>query len=109
VDTAPLRTTSAWARAGRERYAHREDLPPEFEACLAEATDPAVPLPSRAARTYLDVVHFHPFADGNARPAMLALYFVLAHEGPRGAEGLAGFVAVLTEQTRHRRPTARRR
>ena len=78
----------------------------------------AVPLPSRAARVYLDVLHFHPFADGNARSAALALYFVLAREGivldraapllmtrwpasdPRSAEGLAGFVAVLVKQTR---------
>jgi hypothetical protein len=122
VTAAPFRTTSAWARAGRERYAYRDDLPAVFEACLAEATDPAVPLPSRAARVYLDVLHFHPFADGNARSAALALYFVLAREGvvldraapllmtrwpasdPRGAEGLARFVAVLIEQTHRGRP-----
>jgi hypothetical protein len=115
---APFRTTSAWSRAGRERYAYRDELPEAFEACLAEATDPAVPLPSRAARVYLDVLFFHPFVDGNGRSAALALYFVLAREGvvldraapllmtrwpasdPRGAEGLAGFVAVLVEQTR---------
>jgi hypothetical protein len=126
VGAAPFRTTSAWARAGRERYAYHDELPAEFEACLAEATDPAIPLPSRAARVYLDVLHFHPFVDGNARSAALALYFVLAREGvvldraapllmtrwpasdPRGAEGLAGFVAVLVEQTRRQRPTARR-
>ncbi|WP_445395072.1 Fic family protein [Streptomyces sp. LE64] len=42
---------------------------------------PDPPLPSRAARTYLDVLFFHPFADGNARAAMLALAFVLAREG----------------------------
>ncbi|GAA4942533.1 Fic family protein [Actinoplanes utahensis] len=120
VAVAPFRTTDAWARDGGERYPYRDDLPREFEDCLAEATDPAVPLPSRAARVYLDVLHFHPFADGNARSAALALYFVLAREGvvldraapllmtrwaatgPRGAEGLAGFVAVLIEQTRRR-------
>lgn len=69
-------------------------------------------------RVYLDVLHFHPFTDGNARSAALALYFVLAREGvvldraapllmtrwpasdPSSAEGLAGFVAVLVEQTR---------
>jgi hypothetical protein len=44
VPTAPFRTTSAWARAGRERYAYRDELPAAFAACLAEATDPAVPL-----------------------------------------------------------------
>ncbi|GAA2673774.1 hypothetical protein Apa02nite_043760 [Actinoplanes palleronii] len=74
--------------------------------------------PSRAARVYLDVLHFHPFVDGNARSAALALYFVLAREDvvldraapllmtrwpaadPRSAEGLAGFIAVLIRQTR---------
>lgn len=122
VAAAPFRTTSAWARAGRERYAYRDELPEAFEACLAEATDPAVPLPARAARVYLDVLHFHPFADGNARSAALALYFVLASEGivlhraapllmtrwpasdPRSAEGLAGFVAVLVKQTLEKAP-----
>ncbi|GLW35308.1 Fic family protein [Actinoplanes regularis] len=115
--SAPFRTTSAWARAGKERYAYRDELSEVFEACLAEATDPAVPLPSRAARVFLDVLHFHPFVDGNARSAALALYFVLAREGivldraapllmtrwpasdPRGAEGLARFVAALVKQT----------
>jgi hypothetical protein len=116
--TAMFRVTSAWARAGRERYAYHEDLPEVFEACLAEATDPAVPLPSRAARVYLDVLFFHPFTDGNGRSAALALYFVLAREGvvldraapllmtrwpathPSSAEGLARFVALLIRQTR---------
>ncbi|MDI6098694.1 Fic family protein [Actinoplanes sp. NEAU-A12] len=118
VATAPFRTTSAWARAGLERYPYCDELPKAFEACLAEATDPAIPLPSRAARVYLDVLHFHPFADGNARSAALALYFVLAREAvvldraapllmtrwpasdPRAAEGLARFVALLIKQTR---------
>ncbi|WSD11282.1 Fic family protein [Streptomyces hirsutus] len=40
-----------------------------------------MPLPSRAARTYLDILFFHPFEDGNARAAMSALAFVLAREG----------------------------
>lgn len=118
VAAAPFRTMPAWALAGRERYAYRDELPQAFEACLAEATDPAVPLPSRAARVYLDVLHFHPFADGNARSAALALYFVLACEGvvldraapllmtrwpaadPHDAEGLARLVAILIKQTR---------
>ncbi|MBM2620571.1 Fic family protein [Actinoplanes sp. LDG1-06] len=117
VTTAPFRTTPAYARDGRERYAYRDELPELFEACLAEATDPAVPLPSRAARVYLDVLHFHPFADGNARSAAHAVYFVLAREGvvldraaallmtrwpaadSHGAEGLARLIAVLIQQT----------
>ncbi|MDP9795086.1 hypothetical protein J2S43_003598 [Catenuloplanes nepalensis] len=48
-----------------------------FASCLAEATDPGVPLASRAARVYLDTAFVHPFPDGNARAAMLCLYFVL--------------------------------
>jgi hypothetical protein len=118
VAAAPFRTTSAWARGGRERYAYHAELPSLFDMCLAESADPAVPLPSRAARVYLDVLFFHPFADGNARSAALALYFVLARDGvvldraapllmtrwpatdPRGAEGVAGFVATLIERTR---------
>ncbi|WP_311774568.1 Fic family protein [Streptomyces sp. AK010] len=36
---------------------------------------------ARAARAYLDVCFFHPFDDGNARSAFLALIFVLAREG----------------------------
>ena len=34
-----------------------------------------------AARVYLDVCFTHPFADGNARAARLALDHVLAREG----------------------------
>ncbi|WP_327001853.1 Fic family protein [Dactylosporangium sp. NBC_01737] len=83
-----------------------------------------MPLPSRAARVYLDVAFFHPFADGNARSAALALYFVLAREGvvldqaasllmtvrpageTRGAEAMARHVAALVERTRrHARST----
>ncbi|GAB3835451.1 Fic family protein [Dactylosporangium cerinum] len=115
---APFRTTSAWAKHGREWYAYRPDLPDAFDACLAEATDPRLPLPSRAARVYLDVAFFHPFTDGNARSAALALDFVLALEGvvldraapllmtvrpagdTRAAEAMARHVAALTEHTR---------
>ncbi|WP_189299499.1 Fic family protein [Streptomyces albospinus] len=39
------------------------------------------PLAARAARTYLDIAFFHPFADGNGHSALLALTFVLAWEG----------------------------
>ncbi|MFI1992901.1 Fic family protein [Actinoplanes sp. NPDC020271] len=115
-----FRTTSAWAKGGRERYGYRPELPEAFDACLAEATDPRVPLPSRAARVYLDVAFFHPFPDGNARSAALALYFVLAREhvvldqaasllmtvrpagDTRAAEAMARHVAALIEQTRRR-------
>ncbi|UQU61857.1 Fic family protein [Couchioplanes caeruleus] len=120
VGSVPFRTTSAWAKSGRERYAYRPDLPEAFDACLAEADDPDLPLPSRAARAYLDVAFFHPFDDGNGRAAALALYFVLAREGVvldqaasllmtvrpageiRAAEAMARHVAILIDQTRRR-------
>jgi fido (protein-threonine AMPylation protein) len=80
VDDAPFRTGAARAKGGREHYAWWPGLPARFEECLAEATATDVPLPARAARVYLDVGFFHPFHDGNARSAMLALYYVLARE-----------------------------
>ncbi|MGG8410336.1 Fic family protein [Streptomyces sp. 12297] len=76
-----FRTVPAFAKGGRERYGLAPDTRVRFEYCLAESAQPDLPLPSRAARTYLDVLFFHPFEDGNARAAMLALAFVLAREG----------------------------
>lgn len=123
IDEAPLRTGPAWAKDGRERYSWSPSLLERFAARLAEADDPAVPLPARAARVYLDVAFHHPFADGNARSAMLALYFVLFRDGvvldraapllmtvrqagdELGAAGLAGFIEVLIEATRRRLAT----
>lgn len=80
-DVAAFRTMSAFAKGGRERYGIAPDTRVRFEQCLGESTQPDLPLPSRAARTYLDILFFHPFEDGNARAAMLALAFVLAREG----------------------------
>ncbi|MEV0394981.1 Fic family protein [Polymorphospora rubra] len=123
VPEARFRTGPAWAKGGRERYYWRSDLPELFEQCLAEATDDEPPLPSRAARVYLDVAFFHPFDDGNARSAMLALYYVLAREGvvldratpllmtvrqahdALGAAGLAGLIGKLIGATRGRART----
>ncbi|MEY2229371.1 Fic family protein [Streptomyces sp. BF23-19] len=76
-----FRTGPAFAKGGRERYDLTPDTQGRFERCLSESTQPDLPLPSRAARTYLDVLFFHPFEDGNARAAMLALAFILAREG----------------------------
>ncbi|MEV0462956.1 Fic family protein [Nocardia tengchongensis] len=76
-----FRTVPAFAKGGRERYGVDADTSPEFEKCLLEAADPTVPLAARAARIYLDVCFFHPFSDGNARAAMLAIYHVLARAG----------------------------
>ncbi|MGW7328766.1 Fic family protein [Streptomyces sp. NPDC054840] len=79
-----FRTSPAFAKGGRERYGIGPDIPARFDTCLAEsASDMGRPLglTARAARTYLDVCFFHPFEDGNARSAFLALVFVLAREG----------------------------
>ncbi|MFH8619968.1 Fic family protein [Streptomyces sp. NPDC017979] len=79
-DLVGFRTTPAFAKGGRERYDLAPDTQALFEHCLSENVQPDLPLPSRAARTYLDILFFHPFEDGNARAAMLALAFVLARE-----------------------------
>ncbi|MFE2551186.1 Fic family protein [Streptomyces sp. NPDC059355] len=82
-----FRTLPAFAKGGRERYGISPDTRARLDACLAESakadTRPGRPLPltARAARAYLDVCFFHPFDDGNARSAFLALVFVLAREG----------------------------
>jgi nitroreductase len=80
TDWVQLRTTSAYAKAGRERYGRPADLRLNLDEALRESATPAVPLAARAARVYLDLCFYHPFTDGNARAATLALYFVLARE-----------------------------
>ncbi|MHA5052512.1 Fic family protein [Streptomyces sp. SD15] len=80
-DLVGFRTMPALAKGGRERYGLTPDTQEQFERCLSESAQPDLPLPSRAARTYLDILFFHPFEDGNARSAMLTLAFVLAREG----------------------------
>ncbi|GAA1510200.1 hypothetical protein GCM10009827_025490 [Dactylosporangium maewongense] len=118
--TARFRTGTAHAKRGRDRYGLHTDTEPRFRACLADATDPSVPLSARAARVYLDVAFFHPFEDGNARAAMLCLYHIL-HRGqvtldlaapllritrraddPAGAADLVRLVDILIAAT-HRR------
>jgi hypothetical protein len=76
-----MRTSTAFAKGGEERYGFTKDLRERFERCLHDADDAEVPLLGRAARLYLDLCFFHPFADGNARTARLAFDFVLAREG----------------------------
>ncbi|RZU45554.1 Fic/DOC family protein [Streptomyces sp. BK022] len=78
---APFRSGDAYAKGGRERYALTVRTEADFAACLREATSSDLPLSGRAARAYLDVAFFHPFVDGNARAALLALVHVLAREG----------------------------
>ncbi|MET9494461.1 Fic family protein [Streptomyces sp. NPDC006552] len=80
-DLVGFRTMPAFAKGGRERYGLAPDTRAQLEHCLSESPQPDPPLPSRAARTYLDILFFHPFEDGNARAATLALAFVLAREG----------------------------
>lgn len=77
---ATLRTTDAYAKRGRERYGMRSKLDTEVEAALAQASGRDAVL-VRAARVYLDVCAFHPFDDGNARAARLALDHVLTASG----------------------------
>jgi hypothetical protein len=79
VKHAPFRVRPAFAKKGRERYGVTG--PQGLETCLSECGDPTLPLAARAARVYLDVCFFHPFDEGNARSAFLALDFVLARAG----------------------------
>jgi hypothetical protein len=131
LGTSPsgFRTSPAYAKGGRERYGVASGTPRRFGDCLAQATASGLPLPARAARAYLDVLFFHPFPDGNARAAMLALYFLLAREravpdlaapalvtarradDADGAGDLARLLAVLIDATARRaraRPGSRR-
>ncbi|MFE9635105.1 Fic family protein [Streptomyces sp. NPDC006463] len=78
---APFRSGDAYAKGGRERYRLTSHTRADFARCLRDSEERGVPLAARAARTYLDVAFFHPFTDGNARAALLALCFVLAREG----------------------------
>ncbi|WP_434416025.1 Fic family protein [Nannocystis pusilla] len=80
VDAPRFRITEAFARGGHDRYGLAADTFERFTACLAE-TASAEPLTVRAARVYLDVCFFHPFVDGNARAARLALDHVITRAG----------------------------
>ncbi|MCY1069276.1 Fic family protein [Nannocystis sp. RBIL2] len=80
VDAPRFRTTEAFARGGHDRYGLAPDTFERFTACVAEAAS-AEPLTVRAARVYLDVCFFHPFVDGNARAARLALDHVITRAG----------------------------
>jgi hypothetical protein len=80
VATAKFRAGDAFAKQGRERYVLEPDTRERFERCLEEARDPSVPVAVRAARVYLDVCFFHPFDDGNARAARIALDHVVTSE-----------------------------
>lgn len=76
-----FRSGEAFAKDGREKYGFPRRVEARFEACLADANDATAHVALRAARAYLDVIFFHPFHDGNARAARMALDYVLAREG----------------------------
>ena len=117
-----LRQGDAFAKGGRERYGLTPHTWRDFAAFLHQSADPSVPLAGRAARAYLDIAFFHPYPDGNARLALLALAHILELEGvrldevgplqttryaddPVGALDLAALVSVLIRAT-HRRASA---
>jgi hypothetical protein len=77
----PFRTTDAFAKLGRERYAIGPGVAEAFEVCLNEANAGTPHAAGRAARVYLDLCFFHPFDDGNARAARLALDYVITRAG----------------------------
>lgn len=84
LDAAPaFRTRDAYAKAGRERYSAGPEVARHFDRCLEEANGAAPAAVARATRVYLDVCFFHPFEDGNARAARLALDHVLTCAGLR--------------------------
>lgn len=81
VAEAPFRERPARAKDGAERYDGGPAAADRFAECLGQSADPDVAVAARAARVYLDVCFFHPFADGNGRSAFLAWVFVLASAG----------------------------
>lgn len=80
-EAVPFRCGEAFAHGGRERYGASADLSSRFERCLVDTEEVGVTPVARAARVYLDVCFVHPFPDGNARAARLALDHVLTRHG----------------------------
>lgn len=76
-----FRSTDAYAKQKHERYRIAPETSRVFDRAIAEAADGRRPAVVRAARVYLDVCFFHPFFDGNARAARLALDHVLTSAG----------------------------
>jgi hypothetical protein len=74
---AAFRDGPAFARGGDETYAWFAGVEAMFRRKVAvDGADGAHAL-VKACRLYLDVIFFHPFADGNARAARLWLEFLL--------------------------------
>ncbi|MBL9106420.1 MAG: Fic family protein [Myxococcales bacterium] len=80
VPAVDLRQADAYAKHGREYYPRVADLRGRLDRALADAHGDAS-VAVRAARVYLDLCFLHPFADGNARAARLALDHVLTRAG----------------------------
>lgn len=74
-----FREVDAFAKGGRERYGYREDLLPLLDERLRRVHGWPPLLAALAA--YLDLLFFHPFADGNARAGRLAFHFHAARGG----------------------------
>lgn len=102
-----FRQGPAFAKGGRERYGFDEDLPRRFRDKIDRDEADGVHPVAGAARVYLDLCFFHPFADGNGRAARLALDLVLSRAGfavpdarpifllPRVAGSVAGYLDLL--------------
>lgn len=100
-----LRTTDAFAKGGAERYG-TQHLSSFADAVAQAATHEHVLV--RAARLYLDICFYHPFADGNGRLAKRTLPYLLGVDIPtravavnrwahdtRGPDALVRLLAVL--------------
>jgi hypothetical protein len=99
---AKLRAGGAFAKSGRERYGFDASTLPRFEHWLHEANDTSQPVHVRAARVYLDVCFTHPFEDGNARAARLALDHVSLPRRPVASRGRAAVPAFARSWRRGR-------
>lgn len=74
-----FRKTAAFCRT--RKYIFFDELPDMFARKLKQdCRNPCHPL-ARGIRLYLDIIHIHPFEDGNNRAAYLWLNYVLAWSG----------------------------
>ncbi len=94
-----FRTGRAFAKGGREGYPVTPSTQSAFEAALRDAQGQGR-IAIRAARVYLDVCFWHPFPDGNARAARLALDHVLTSAGYALHVAEPAFIVSRTSQDR---------
>lgn len=76
-----FRNGEAFAKDRAERYGRPKDLEKRLAEALKAASDVSTSPIARGARIYLDLCFLHPFKDGNARAARLALDYVLTQAG----------------------------